>query len=113
MTFSATSPLGALIISAGFLALSACATATKTDTTQASDSASDPVVVTAETLKEAEKVAETGDPDEKVCRRVKQTTTRFTKKVCYSRKQWRQMAEQARRGTAETQQRAFDPGRGN
>lgn len=110
MPLSLTHACRITIVGLGLMTLAACATAPKT---AQADSEAKQVVVTPETMKEAQKVAEAGDPDEMVCRRVKQTTTRFTKKVCMKRKQWRDMAQDARRGTAQTQQRSFDTGRGN
>ncbi|MEM9601156.1 MAG: hypothetical protein AAF926_09040 [Pseudomonadota bacterium] len=89
----------------GLIVLSACATTGSSDseTTQVAMAEAPAVGQVEEGL----------DPNEEVCKRVKQTTTRFTKKMCFTRQQWADMAAEARRGTANTQQRAFDNRGGN
>lgn len=102
-------PLYLSLMAAGMLALGACATAERSGSTETTQ------VAMADTSSDnAAQVVEAGlDPNEEVCRRVKQTTTRFTKKVCMTRQQWADMASNAKKNTSELQQRSFDPGRGS
>lgn len=44
-----------------------------------------------------------GDPDEEICRRVEQTATRFTARVCKTRAEWAREAELARTDTQRMQ----------
>lgn len=43
----------------------------------------------------------TAKSDEVVCKRQKRSDTRFTEKICRTRAQWDEMAEQAKRDLAE------------
>ena len=43
--------------------------------------------------------AEAYDPDEVICKRIKQTGTRFKSKVCGTRRQWEQSEDDAQRTT--------------
>lgn len=96
LTLTKTLQLG--LIGLSFTALAACATAPSTSAEMTTTK-----LAMAEVPAEGV-VAEGADPNEEVCKRIKQTTTRFTKKVCYSRQQWADMAAAARRSTANAQQ---------
>lgn len=45
------------------------------------------------------------DPDAVICKREKQTTTRFTKRTCMTKAQWDALAEQNRRNYSEMRDR--------
>ena len=84
------------------LLLAACATATDGADTMASEpqAATEAETVTQETTASVDAV---GDPNEEICRRVEQTATRFTARVCKTRAEWVREAEFARQDTQRMQ----------
>jgi hypothetical protein len=52
------------------------------------------------------------DDNKRVCRRVALIGTRMKKKVCATRKEWRDMAEQSRKTTGDIQRNGQSPGSG-
>ena len=60
----------------------------------------------------AETQASAEDDNKRECRRVALIGTRMKKKVCATRKEWREMAEQSRETTGDLQRRGQVPGSG-
>ncbi len=88
--------LRTVMISIGLLALSACAgTAEQQSSAPKSTSSVAVAEAPAETTTEPTAASEGQMVERQVCKRIHVTGTRFPKKVCMTKRQWKEVSEQA------------------